>query len=427
MNTKSLLIGLALSCMLILGVGQADAWETPPGGTSPILLAPALAGGGAGSAIGPDGMLYVTEPGAGKIWRVDPRTGASTLFASGLPKPTIGLGGAMDVAFIGKTAYVLVTLVGPEPPFLGGNAGDVVGIYRIDDSDSFTAVADIGKFSINNPPHTDFAINTGLQYALQTYHNGFLVTDGHHNRVLRVVLSGKIMEMMAFDDTVPTGLAVQGGTVYMAEAGPNPHLPADGKVVSFGPKSPTITEVASGAPLLVDVEFGQGRTLYALAQGNFPVGSDDGSPALPNTGSLVAVNADGTFTVITDGLNQPTSLEFIGNTAYVITLTGEIWKIEDVSGPLFGESQTPLAAAAVEQSQLAPATTVSYTGQACPWVYPVYDAATQTLVSLCSGVKVDITAKPAGRARPVPVIEDQPFIPCGFGERFDLLALSCLH
>ena len=50
------------------------------------------------------------------------------------------------------------------------------------------------------------------------------------------------------------------------------------------------------------------------------------------------VNGDGTFTVVTDGLDRPTSLEFIGNTAYVVTLTGEIWKIDDVSGPPFGVS-----------------------------------------------------------------------------------------
>ena len=50
------------------------------------------------------------------------------------------------------------------------------------------------------------------------------------------------------------------------------------------------------------------------------------------------VNRDGTFTVITDGLNQPTSLEFIGNTAYVVTLAGEIWKIDGVSAPPPGVS-----------------------------------------------------------------------------------------
>ena len=51
----------------------------------------------------------------------------------------------------------------------------------------------------------------------------------------------------------------------------------------------------------------------------------------PNTGSLVKVNRNGTFTVVVDGLDQPTSLEFIRNTAYVVTLTGEIWKVKNVS------------------------------------------------------------------------------------------------
>ena len=138
-----------------------------------------------------------------------------------------------------------------------------------------------------------------------------------------------------FNDIVPTGLAVRGNLVYMSEAGPVPHLPENGKVVSFGPNSPTVTNIASGAPLLVDVEFGRGQMLFALSQGNF---SDDpaSSPALPNTGSLVRVNDNGTFSVIADGLDRPTSLEIIGNTAYIISLTGEIWTVDNIAGPPFG-------------------------------------------------------------------------------------------
>ena len=149
--------------------------------------------------------------------------------------------------------------------------------------------------------------------------------------MLRVTLDGEITVFIAFGNIVPTGLAVRGNTVYMAEAGPVPHLPQNGKVVSFEPKSPTAAVVASGAPLLVDVEFGGGGSLYALSQGIFPVGSPPATPALNNTGSLVKVNADGTFTFVMDSLDQPTSLEFIGNTAYFVTLTGEIWKIGGVS------------------------------------------------------------------------------------------------
>ena len=223
---------------------------------------------------------------------------------------------------------------------MGSDVGgsDTVGIYRVDGPNSFTVVADIGAFALSNPPSTPFDIPTGLQYALETYRGGFLVTDGHHNRVLQVTRDGEVTEFIAFDNIVPTGLEVSGNTVYMAEAGPVPHEPDDGKVVSFGPKSLTATEVASGASLLVDVEFGRGRDLFALSQGVFG-GGPPGSPAQPNTGSLVKVNGNGTFTVVADGLNLPTSLEFIGNTAYVVTLSGEIWKFDSVSGPPYGVSR----------------------------------------------------------------------------------------
>jgi sugar lactone lactonase YvrE len=282
--------------------------------------------GGSGSTIGPDGALYVTEGVAGRIARVDPQTGTITTFASGLPKRIAGTGGAMDVAFLGKTAYALVTLVGPD---VGGS--DVVGIYRVDGPDRFTVIADIGAFAVANPPKPAFAVPTGVQYALQSYRGGFLVTDGHHNRVLRVTRDGEVTEMIAFDNIVPTGLAVSRYLVYMAEAGPVPHLPEAGKVVAFGPKASTATEVASGARLLVDVEFGPRGRLYVLSQGDFPPGAPEGSPALPNTGALVEVTRDGTFTVVVEGLNQPTSLEFIGNTAYVVTLTGDLWKVKGIS------------------------------------------------------------------------------------------------
>ena len=153
---------------------------------------------------------------------------------------------------------------------MGGS--DVVGIYRVDGPDTFTVIADIGTFSIDNPPNTDFDVPTGVQYAMQPYRGGFLVTDGHHNRVLQVGLDGSVTELIAFGNIVPTGLAVWGNRIYMAEAGPVPHLPENGKIVSFESKSPTATLVASGAPLLVDVEFGLGRSLFGLAQGKFTPG-----------------------------------------------------------------------------------------------------------------------------------------------------------
>jgi len=287
--------------------------------------------GASGSTIGPGGALFVTEGAVGRISRVDPETGAVTTLASGLPPSIIGIGGAYDVAFLGNTAYALVTLVGPD---VGGS--DVVGIYRIDGPDSFSVIADIGAYNLANPPNTPFFVPTGVQYSFEAWRGAFLVADGHHNRVLHVTRDGNITELRTFGNVVPTGLATSGNTIFMAEAGPIPHLPEDGRLISFSPNSSRVSDVASGGRLLVDVEFGRGRTLFALSQGVWDEVAE-GSPALPNTGALLRVNGDGTFVVVSDALDRPTSLEFIGNTAYVVTLTGEIWTIANAARPPFGQ------------------------------------------------------------------------------------------
>jgi hypothetical protein len=214
-------------------------------------------------------------------------------------------------------------------PDVGGTSVD--GIYRVDGPHRFTVVADIGTYSVAHPPATAFFIPTGVQFALQAYRGGFLVTDGHHNRVLRVGLDGSIAELATFSDIVPTGLAVRDGRVFLAEAGPVPHLPEDGRVVTFRPGSNTVRPLASGAPLLVDVEFGRGGSLFALSQGHFTPGHDEGSPADPGTGALERVGRDGTMTPIVTGLDQPSSLELVGNTGYVVTLGGDVLAIDHVS------------------------------------------------------------------------------------------------
>ncbi len=278
-----------------------------------------------GSTVGPDGALYVPDGNEGMIWRVDPATGAVSLFASGLPKAIWrgDQGGPGDVAFVGDTAYAMVTLVADD---IGGS--DVVGIYRIDGPTSYTIIADIGKWSTENPPDSPFFVPTGAQISMQTYKGGLLVVDGHHNRILRVSVKGKISELAAFPDIVPTGTDIQGKKIYLAQAGPIPHDPSMGKVLVLKPKSYKPTEVASGLRLLVDVEFGSGRSLYALSHGEWN-GAFEGSTAFPNTGALARVDDD-EFEILVDHLNQPTSLEFIGDTAYVTLLNGTILKIENL-------------------------------------------------------------------------------------------------
>ena len=329
LRIKVFFVLILAALMTAGGIRPADC--APPALGPPSVLASGLQGT-IGSTVGPDGALYVVEGVLGQVSRVDPRTGQISTFASGLPKTlsSVGLGGPTDVAFIGRTAYVLVTLVSAD---VGGN--DIDGIYRVDGPNQFTIIADIGQFNLNNPPtiRFPFFVGSGVLFALQPYKGGFLVTDGHLNRVLSVTLDGKISVAEAFDDIVPTGLTLgPRHTVFMAEAGPVPHLPQNGKIVKFQANSPDVTEVASGASLLVGVKFAGGH-LFALSQGPGVPGAPPGSPAQPNSGALVRANPDGTFTFLLDHINLPASFNFIGNTAYIVTLTGEVLQVDHVFGP----------------------------------------------------------------------------------------------
>ena len=189
-----------------------------------------------GSTIGPGGDLYVADAAVGAIVRVDIRSGETSTYAAGLPIspvfPLFGLGGVMDVAFVGGVAYALVTLVSWD---VGGTETD--GVYRLEESGDWSVVADIGAFTLANPPTTAYDVPSGLQFAIEYFRGGFLVTDGHHNRLMHVSMGGTVNELMQFDNVVPTGLAVRGNTIYLTEAGPVPYDPQDGKVLAVDPET----------------------------------------------------------------------------------------------------------------------------------------------------------------------------------------------
>jgi sugar lactone lactonase YvrE len=286
---------------------------------------------GSGSTIGPDGAVYVTDGKGGRVLRVDTRSGAVTTFAAGFPllNTPPGIGGAIDVAFVGHTAYVLVANVGP----FFGEPDEIAGIYRVRRDGSAVPVADIGTWAEDNPPDTDFVLPGGVQYAMEPFRGGFAVTDGHHNRVLYVRDDGQVSELLAFGNIVPTGLAAAGGTLFMGQAGPVPHRPEDGKVVAITPWSDAAVEIAAGAPLVVDVELGPDHRLYALSQGIWdlpPLPTNAGAPASPNTGTLTRVDRHGRLTPVAGPLDRPTSVAFSRRNAYVVTLTGKVMKVSGI-------------------------------------------------------------------------------------------------
>jgi hypothetical protein len=120
-----------------------------------------------------------------------------------------------------------------------------------------------------------------------TFGGGFLVSDGHHNRLLFVDLSGDVTQLVQFDNIVPTGLEIDGPKIDMGEAGPIPHDPADGKVVVARPNDPSPRAVTSGFSLIVDVEAAS-CGVHALSQGDSPGQVPAGSPALSGERSTMS-------------------------------------------------------------------------------------------------------------------------------------------
>jgi hypothetical protein len=295
---------------------------------------------GAGSTIGPDGALYVTDSTRGRIQRIDLTTGRVSTYADGLPQAIAGVvgGGVADIVFLGGTAYVLVNGVSEFWTELVGssNVPAAEGIYRLDSvgvgTTQATLIADIYTWSEDNPPDDpQYFIPGGYTYAMERYGRGFLVTDGHHNRVLRVGTNGDISVFHDFAaNVVPTGLETHGGRVLVGQAGPVPHIPEEGVLVALRRKGGAVTKIASGAPLLVDVEIGRGNRIYGLAQGDWPYEGQEGKegfPASPDTGHLMVADRNGQFQSVVAGLDQPATFEIIKDTAYVVTLTGKVLHI----------------------------------------------------------------------------------------------------
>jgi hypothetical protein len=328
----------SLAVLSAVPIGSAQA----PGPSAGVLLASGLAGS-IGSAIGPDGALYVPESAIGVISRIDPVTGAKTTAASGLPASEEG--GAIDVAFLGGTLYVLTT---------GVEAPGVVGIYRVNVGGTLTVIADIGAYNIANPMVGEDFGPTGNPFSLEVISSTeFLVVDANFNRLLRVGLNGSISVIATYGNVVPTGAYIAGGSAYLSHIGPFPHLPETGKVTLVNLATGTSSLVAGGVPYLIDVVAGPGGRLFVLSFGEQPE-DFEGPPAVPFSGKLLVIGPTGLQTIVS-GLMLPTSLNIVGDTAFVVTLAGEAWRIDGLSA-LVAAAAAVTPAPGVTPTPIAPAT-----------------------------------------------------------------------
>jgi len=196
-------------------------------------------------------------------------------YATGLPPKAFqggDIGGPVDVAFVDRTAYVLVTLVSGlvfGEPFDNGNPDAKNGIYRIERDGTSTLIADIGQWSVDHPPQPAFFVDTG-----GAVRNAALLRRVPGDR--RAPQPGAVGEPARFDprgsprsrNVVPTGLETIAGFVFVTQMGPIPHVPENGKVLALVPGREPL-ELASGASMLIDVERGPQGRLYGISQGQW--------------------------------------------------------------------------------------------------------------------------------------------------------------
>jgi hypothetical protein len=311
-----------------------------------------------GATIGPDGALYVAEAGTGgdimvtpppdaspdeppptfgltgRVSRIDPETGERTTAGSGLPSlgGPEGAGGAADVAFMGNAMYVLVT---GGANYLGQEDWPN-GIYRVN-GDNVDLIADISQFNDDNPVTFPDAAPGGNPLAMDVRGNEFFVTDGNYNRILRVQTNGDISIVHSFDNVVPTGIeAGTSGPLLITQFGPFPETPENSFVISVALPSGTATQVATGFTSMIDVENGPGGT-YVLQFGT----TESDPEGDPFSGKILRLQGN-TLTPLVTGFMLPTSLDFSGDTAYVTTLLGEVWQIENFSSVTPPPAPTPV-------------------------------------------------------------------------------------
>ena len=176
---------------------------------------------------------------AGRISRVDPRPATSRPLPAGCRSRSSASGGVTDVAFIGGTAYALVTVVGPD---VGGNdwSASTGWTARTASPSSLTSARFVG-----NPPDP----SSSSRPESSTRWNLPRRVPGHRRapQPRGVALDGEITELIAFGNIVPTGLEVAATRSTWPRPAPSPT--SRGRQGGGVPaKSPTLPPRSPPAP-----------------------------------------------------------------------------------------------------------------------------------------------------------------------------------
>ncbi|HKE35916.1 MAG TPA: ScyD/ScyE family protein [Candidatus Baltobacteraceae bacterium] len=299
-----------------------------------------------GLEFGPDGRLYVAEGGlggsqtttpeqcqqvpevgpysggfTGRVSAVDVTTGARTTIVDGLPssQTTVATGAFVssvaDVAFLNRTLYALIAGAGCSH----GLAGTYNSIDRISGGIA-TPIVNLSQFQMNNPvahPNPGDFEPDGTWFSMVAVGNALYAVEPNHGEVDVIKPDGSISRLVDVSASqghiVPTSIAHDGQFILGNLNTFDPGSQGNAKVFRLTMQG-QLTEIASGLTAVTGVVVHQGQ-IYALEAFT---GFFAPAPPVANTGTVVRLESDGSWTELVGGLSFPTAMTFgKRNTLYI--------------------------------------------------------------------------------------------------------------
>ena len=360
MIDRRTLLGASLLVPAMKWVRQGDTATpaaTPAAGAGASSAAYAATGlvNPRGMTFDADGRLYVAiggNPGPNAAVAVI-EDGCPRVVTGGFPTARVAfraIAGVADVAILDGRTFALLA---------GGNIdGDALpnGLYEIRDGDDPELIANISAFIRDNPVASipgDYDTD-GQPYALLADGDGFFVTEGNSNQLLRVGLDGTVERVADLSEghPIPTGIAqANEDDVYVAYFTAAPYPEGGAKVVTVNPDG-AVADAWTGLTLVTSLATGPDASLFALEMAT-GYGDDPGAIA-PGSGRVVRQSGPDAATPVVTGLDLPASMIFGPE--------GDLY----ISGPAFGAdagegfiiriAASQLAAGPIDVSTLEPPT-----------------------------------------------------------------------